>query len=295
MTAPTQTAAAANSPRPADFGPSDLTLVTGATGKTGARVAALLKARGMRVRAASRSASPAFDWNDPATWDAALVGVTRVYISFAPDLAVPGAADIIAAFTARAAAQGVERFVLLSGRGEEEAQVCERIVADAGPDWTVVRCAWFNQNFSEGPFAEMVHGGVIALPAGEVPEPFVDVDDIAEVAVAALTETGHAGEVYELTGPRLMSFPEVAAEISAALGREVAFVQIPRADFIAGARAAGVDEGMAWLMDYLFSTVLDGRNAHLADGVERALGRKARDFGDYARAVAAGPAWKMAG
>lgn len=181
--------------------------------------------------------------------------------------------------------------MLLSGRGEEEAQACERIVQDGKPDWTIVRASWFHQNFSEGAFVDMVLGGQIQLPGSVASEPFVDVDDIAEVAVAALTEEGHAGEVYEVTGPRLLSFEEVAAELSRAVGRPVQFVGLPHDEFVAGVQASGAPEEVVWMMDYLFSTVLDGRNAHLTDGVQRALGRPPRDFADFAQEFAATGGW----
>lgn len=271
---------------------SGLTLILGGTGKTGRRVAARLKARDVPVRIGSRTATPSFDWNNDATWDACLKDVEAAYITYAPDLAVPGATDAIRAFVDRARRHGVRRLVLLSGRGEAEAQACERIVQDSGIAWTVVRASWFNQNFSEGAFVEMVQAGRITLPAGDIPEPFVDVDDIADVAVAALTEPGHAGQVYEVTGPRLMTFADVAADISRASGREIGYVQVPHAAFVAGVSESGAPKEVAWMLDYLFSTVLDGRNAHLTDGVQRALGRPPKDFADYAREVAASGAWK---
>lgn len=272
--------------------PGGLTLVLGGTGKTGRRVAAALQAKGVPTRIGSRSASPAFDWHHEAGWDACLQDVEAVYINYAPDLAVPGATDTIQAFVDRAKRHGVKRLVLLSGRGEAEAQACERIVQESGVDWTVVRASWFNQNFSEGAFLDMVLAGQITLPAGDIPEPFVDVDDIAEVAVAALTEPGHAGEVYEVTGPRLMTFADIAIALSNATGREITYVQIPHAAFIAGVEASGAPKEVVWILDYLFSTVLDGRNAHLADGIQRALGRPPKDFAEYAQEVAATGLWK---
>ncbi len=166
----------------------NLTLVLGGTGKTGRRVAERLKSKGHEVRVGSRSAVPSFDWDNEKGWDAALKDVTAVYITYAPDLAMPGAPDAIQAFVDLAKRRGVKRLVLLSGRGEEEAQACERIVQTAGLEWTIVRASWFNQNFSEGAFIDMVLGGTITLPAGDQVEPFVDVDDIADVAVAALSE-----------------------------------------------------------------------------------------------------------
>jgi uncharacterized protein YbjT (DUF2867 family) len=271
-----------------------ITLVLGGTGKTGRRVADRLRARGLPTRIGSRSAPTAFDWDDTGTWDAALDGVRAVYVTYAPDLAIPGATDAIRAFVDRAVAKGVRRLVLLSGRGEEEAQACERIVQASGIEWTVVRASWFNQNFSEGAFLEMVLAGEITLPAGEVPEPFVDADDIADVAVAALTEDGHAYEIYELTGPRMLSFAEIAREISRAAGREVRFVPIPQEAFMAAVGASGAPDDVAWMLNYLFETVLDGRNTYLCDGVQRALGRAPTDFSEYARRIAATGVWGRA-
>ena len=268
-----------------------ITLVLGGTGKTGRRVAEKLQALGVETRIASRTANPSFDWDDQSTWDAGLEGVTAAYISYAPDLAIPGATDAIRAFVEKAAAQGVERLVLLSGRGEEEAQACERIVQEAGVEWTVVRASWFMQNFSEGEFLGMVLDGAITLPASEVPEPFIDINDIADVAVAALTEEGHAYEIYEVTGPRMLTFNELAQEISKAVGREVQFIQLPKEAFAGAIAESGAPDDIAWLLNYLFETVLDGRNAYLCDGVQRALGREPADFADFASRIAARGAW----
>jgi uncharacterized protein YbjT (DUF2867 family) len=265
--------------------------VLGGTGKTGRRIAAGLKAKRIPIRIGSRSASPSFDWNNETGWNACLHDVEAVYINYAPDLAIPGAKDAVQAFVDQAKRHGVKRLVMLSGRGESEAQACERIVQESGVEWTIVRASWFYQNFSEGAFVDMVKAGQIMLPAGDTQEPFVDVDDIAEVAVAALTEPGHAEKIYEVTGPRLMTFAEIASELSKASGREIAYVQIPHEAFISGLADSGAPKEVIWLLDYLFSTVLDGRNAYLTDGIERALGRSPKDFSDYAREVAATSVW----
>lgn len=272
----------------------DNILVLGGTGKTGRRIAERLASRGVRTRVASRGADPSFDWNDRSTWEAALDGMTAVWVSYAPDLAIPGATDTIRNFVDQAVKQGIERLVLLSGRGEEEAMSSERIVQDSGVRWTIVRASWFNQNFSEGEFLDMVLEGEITLPAADVPEPFVDVDDIADVAVAALTEDGHAGEIYEVTGPRALTFTEAAHAISHAAGREIRYIRIPKEAFSAGIAASGAPQEMVWLLNYLFETVLDGRNASVCDGVQRALGREPIDFADFARRVADSGAWNQA-
>ncbi|MEJ2310534.1 MAG: NAD(P)H-binding protein [Gammaproteobacteria bacterium] len=268
-----------------------ITLVLGGTGKTGRRVAQRLQARGIETRIGSRTATPSFDWNNPGNWHEVLDGVTSAYISYAPDLAIPGAGDAIRRFVDQAVSQGVKRLVLLSGRGEQEARACEEIVQATDVEWTVVRASWFMQNFSEGEFLDMVRSGSLTLPASDIPEPFIDVNDIADVAVAALTEEGHAGEIYEVTGPRLMTFTDIAREISAAAGREVQYMQIPRDDFNQAITSSGAPADIAWLLNYLFETVLDGRNASLGDGVQRALGREPADFQAFARRIAARGSW----
>jgi uncharacterized protein YbjT (DUF2867 family) len=262
-------------------------LVTGGTGTTGGRVAHRLRSRGVPVRVASRSSDCRLDWADPACWDTALAGASAVYLAYAPDLAVPGSDDVLAAFTDRAARAGVGRVVLLSGRGEPAAQRAEQAVREtatgAGLDWTVVRCSWFVQNFTEGQFADAVRSGELALPVDGVVEPFVDADDIAEVAVAALLDDGHAGWTYELTGPRALSFGAAVAEIAAVTGRSARFRPVPFGVYAAELTAAGVPEDVVALMAHLFTEVLDGRNAAPADGVRQALGRPATDFTDAVR------------
>jgi len=273
---------------------ADTILVLGSTGKTGRRVAQRLAAPGVDVRHGSRSGTPSFDWADRATWAAALEGVKGVYISYFPDLAVEGAADDIQGFTHLAVQRGVRRLVLLSGRGEMEAQRCEDIVRNAGVEWTLLRASWFAQNFSEAHFLEPVLAGELALPVGDIGEPFVDADDIADVAAAALADEGHAGHLYELTGPRLWTFADAVAQIASATGRPIRFTRVTMDDYVAALEAAQLPPDVIGLIRYLFTEVLDGRNASVQDGVLRALGRQPRDFGDYVRATAATGAWTPA-
>ncbi len=270
---------------------SGTTLVLGGTGKTGRRVSAQLDSLGVPVRIGSRQGDPRFDWNDPSTWTQVLADVRAVYITYYPDLAVPGAVDAVQAFIELALEKGARRLVLLSGRGEEEAQRAEKVLQDSGADWTILRCSWFAQNFSENFLVEGVVGDEVVLPAGDVGEPFVDADDISDAAVAALTEEGHGGRLYELTGPRLLTFAEAVGEIGRATGREIRYVQVSADEYAAALADAGLPTDFQWLVNYLFNTVLDGRNAHLTDGVERALGRPPRDFADYARNTAAAGVW----
>jgi uncharacterized protein YbjT (DUF2867 family) len=266
------------------------TLVLGGTGKTGRRVVERLQARGVPTRVGSRSGRPPFDWEDRATWAPVLEGVGSAYVSYYPDLAVPGASHTVGSFAELAVRSGVRRLVLLAGRGEPEAVEAEGAVRASGADLTIVRSTWFAQNFSEDYLVDSVRSGEVAVPAGDVPEPFVDADDIADVAVAALTDDRHVGELYELTGPRLLTFADAVNEIADATGREIRYVPISIDDFAAAAYQ-DLPREFVELLTYLFSEVLDGRNAHLADGVRRALGREPRDFRDYARNAAATGVW----
>ena len=266
------------------------TLVVGGTGKTGARVVRRLRALDVPVRVGVPSGEPPFDWEDRSTWAPALRGTTAAYITYPPDITVPGAAAAIAEFSELAVLTGTRRLVLLSGRGEAEAQRAERALQSSGADWTVVRCAWFDQNFSEGNFLGPLLAGELALPADSELEPFVDADDIADVAAAALTEDGHAGRVYELTGPRLLTFADAVEEIARATGRDLRHRSISLPDFEADLAAAGVPEEVVDILRLLFTEVL-GYSAAIADGVQRALGRPPRDFAEFAREAAAAGVW----
>ncbi|UPJ53487.1 NmrA family NAD(P)-binding protein [Bradyrhizobium sp. 200] len=262
-------------------------LIIGGAGKTGARVDALLRASGVPTRPVSRSTRVPFDWTRPETWPAALAGVSMAYVTYQPDLA----ADAIAEVSRLARENGLERVVLLSGRGEPGAQRAEAALQQSGVPWSIVRASWFDQNFSEGYLLDGVLAGEIALPAGAVPEPFIDADDIAEVVVAALTDRRHAGKVYEVTGPRALTFAQAVAEIAGAAGRPVTYRQITPEDFAAHMRPHAPAEVIELMLE-LFTVVLDGRNSDVAHGVEQALGRPARDFSDYARRTAATGVWR---
>lgn len=260
----------------------NLTLLTGGTGKTGHRIAELLTTQGHPVRIGSRSGHPAFDWHDEATWHPALEGCDSAYLAYAPDLAFPGAAELVGRFAMTAVATGASRLVLLSGRGEEGAQRAEQMVMDSGAQWSIVRCAFFAQNFSEGPWADAIRAGQLDLP-GDAAEPIVDADDIAEVVAATLTGPGHVGQLYELTGPRLLTFAEAVQEISETIDRPIAFQTVTPPEFAAGLHSQGMALQDAQDLAQLFSEILDGHNAYLSDGIQRALGREPRDFRDYAR------------
>ena len=268
-------------------------LVIGATGKTGRRVAARLDAAGHPVRHGARRSATPFDWDAPETWAPALRGTRAAYVTYFPDLAFPGAVSKLESLCETARDVGLDHLVLLSGRGEHHARLGEDVVRHSGIDFTLVRAAWFAQNFSEGYLRDPILAGVLPMPGGDMPEPIIDVDDIADVAVAALTEEGHEGHLYEVTGPRLMTFADMAAELSLATGREVRHIPIQFDEFRASVAQAGGDF-IADIFTAIARETLDGRNAHTTDGVMRALGRPPRDFAEFARAAARSGAWSSA-
>jgi len=270
----------------------DPILIIGGGGKTGGRVNSLLQAKGFATRPVSRSTTPSFDWTRPEGWAAALDGVSAAYVTFQPDLAVDGATEAITELSRLAREKGLKRVVLLSGRGEPGAQRAEAVLQSSGVEWTIVRASWFDQNFSEGYLIDGILAGEIALPAGPVPEPFIDIDDIADVVTAALSEDGHANRLYEVTGPRLLTFAEAVDEIARVVGRPIRYRQVTSEEFTDSMRGAAPDDVIE-LLHELFTVVLDGRNSRVMHGVEEALGRPARDFSDYVRKTAATGIWRI--
>ncbi|OMQ11867.1 NmrA family transcriptional regulator [[Flexibacter] sp. ATCC 35103] len=269
-------------------------LVLGSNGKTGRRVVERLeKTENIEIRLGSRNEKIPFDWEKPETWQKVLEDIEMVYITFQPDLAIPSAADSIEKFTKLATESGVQKMVLLSGRGEKEAQICEGIVKTNAKNWTIVRASWFNQNFSESIFLDPVLVGIVALPRAEALEPFIDADDIAEVVTVSLLEEKHNKQTYELTGPRLLSFEQAVNEIANASGRNITFQGLSLAEYIKILREYQVPEDQIWLVNYLFEQVLDGRNSSITSDVEKVLGRKAKDFSAYATETAKTGIWNV--
>jgi uncharacterized protein YbjT (DUF2867 family) len=275
-----------------EYGSQGITLVIGGTGKTGRRVADRLLKAGRQVRIGSRTAALPFDWEQQDTWEQPLQGVKAAYVAYQPDIAVPGALETVEALFDRAIACGVEKLVLLSGRGEVEAERAEQALQATSVDWTILRSSWFCQNFSESFFLDPILAGQVDLPVvGSIAEPFVDVEDIADIAVAALTDPQHSRQLYEITGSKALTFPEAIGEIARATEREIAFVPVSADDYRAELVRQGVSGDYIELILYLFDTVLDGRNTPLADGVQRALGRPPRDFSSYVGQTAATGIW----
>ncbi|MFD4640616.1 NAD(P)H-binding protein [Lentzea sp. NPDC058436] len=250
----------------------DTVLVLGATGKTGRRVTALL---GSAARPASRSASTRFDWSEQDTWEPAVRGTTAVYV------VPPENPVLLNDFVDVAVKAGVTRLVLLSMRGAPDDDPFEAAVKGSGTEWTILRPTWFMQNFDEDIFAPSVQQGELAVPAGDGVHPFIDVVDIAEVAVAALTQPGHHGQTYDLSGPEALSFPEVLARISEVTGSPVRYVDIAPEEFTAVLREVGYSEEIADLVTMLILLIRKGEEAHVSDSVRRVLGREPRTFADY--------------
>ncbi|WP_017495334.1 SDR family oxidoreductase [Flavobacterium sp. WG21] len=267
-------------------------LVLGSNGKTGRRVAERLEQiEGIEVRLGSRNEKLPFDWEKQETWPTVLQGIDTVYITFQPDLAIPSAVKTIQNFTGLATKLGVQKMVLLSGRGEKEAQLCEEIVKSAAKNWTIIRASWFNQNFSESFFLDPILAGIVALPRAEALEPFTDADDIADVVTAALLEDKHNGQTYELTGPRLLTFQQAVNEIAEASGRNITFKGLSLEEYNQLLQEYQVPEDHIWLINYLFEQVLDGRNSSITSDIENILGRKAKDFSVYAKETAKTEIW----
>ena len=267
------------------------TLIIGGTGKTGRRVVERFRQRGLPVRVGSRQGDTHFDWENQETWAPALQNVESAYVTYYPDLAFPGAAEKVRVLAGLAVKSGVRRLVLLSGRNEEGALLGEQAVRESGAEFTVVRASFMNQNFSEGFWLDSILGGELAAPAGDTLEPFIDADDIADIAFSALTDDRHVGQLYEVTGPRLLTFADAVGEIAKATGREVRYVPVSGEGFASGLLKEGVPADFVKDLTDLFTTVLDGRSAYLSDGVQRALGREPRDFAEYAQETAATGVW----
>lgn len=270
-------------------------LLVGGTGKTGRRIARRLQAAGRPVRTASRTSGDIpFDLDDPTTWAPALDGVSAVY-AVEPDLR-PGTAHLPDLVT-EAVAAGVRRLVLLSAYGVGEAddshplRCAEQAVRGSGVDWTILRPDWFSQNFSESFWLPGILDGTLALPTGDGRTPFVDAEDIAEVAASALTDDRHSGRTYQLTGGRAISFGEAVDLIGRATGRTIRHVDIAPEVFVRRQVERGTPAEVARLLTGLYTAVRDGRGSPVSDGVTRALGRSPRSFEDYVTETAATGAW----
>jgi uncharacterized protein YbjT (DUF2867 family) len=268
-------------------------LITGATGKTGSRISKLLEDTGLDVRRGSRHSKTIFDWQDAATWPTALRGVQSVYICFYPDFAFPGALDTLTAFVESAKSVDVERLVMITGRGERHAKLGEEIILNSGISATILRSAWFAQNFSEGSLHQPVMENIIPMPGDGIGEPIVDLDDFAEVAVKVLTEFGHENKIYEITGPRVITFAEVADILTETLNRHIQYIPITFEAFHQELERA-TDKAYADIVTSIAKETFDGRNALVSDDVERLLSRSATDFTEFALKAFKTGCWNIA-
>ncbi|POH62604.1 NmrA family transcriptional regulator [Cryobacterium zongtaii] len=265
------------------------TLILGGAGRSGTRILDRFAASGLPARPASRRTG--FDWEDRETWASALRGASAAYVCFTPDLAFPGTPDKMAALGVLAAQHGLERLVLLSGRGEEGARLSEAALRSGGVPTTVLRCSWFQQNFSEHFLAGPVRRGRLRLPAPDVPEAFVDLGDVADAAVLALTRPDPLDATYELSGPELLTFAQVAEVLTDACARRIVFESVAVPTFVDDLAADGVPAEDATPLAHLFTDILDGRNASLAHGIQALLGRQPSSLKAYAGRTAASGVW----
>lgn len=269
-------------------------LVIGGTGKTGRRVAERLEKQNHYVRIGSRHQAPSFDWDDTSSYAQALKGMDRVYITYYPDLALPKAKEAINTLTEAALKEGIEKVVLLSGKGETSAEACEEIVANSGLNYTLVRASWFNQNFSESFFLDPILAGHVALPMSEANIPFVDANDIADVVVKVLLDDTYNGKTITVTGPSKLNFQEAVETIAKATGREIKFQAITISEYEEGMKSAGLPEDYVWLFAYLFREVLGrSENQVISQDIEKVLGRKAIEFSDFVRQTTQTGIWNQ--
>ena len=269
-------------------------LVTGATGNVGSEIARQLIAKNVPFRIYVRDADKAAtmigaegyeialgDFSNEAAFASALEGVDAVYM-------VTNQSDAFKSDLQRMVRQaeqaGIQRFVMLSAEGDPESDIffvrrtgeLEEIVRGTSLDWTFLRPDWFMQNF-----AGFVAAGMVAFPEGPGKTSFVDVRDIAEVAIKALTETGHTHRTYRLTGPDAMTFAQAAARISAGLGRDIPFVGITPEQMRDGLIAQGAEVWYAEMNAEMTFAIRMGMSFSPSNDVEFLLGRKPRALETY--------------
>jgi uncharacterized protein YbjT (DUF2867 family) len=262
-------------------------LVTGANGNVGGALAAILAAAGLPVRAASitpRRVPPGaefapLDFLDPATYAPALRGVRRVFLMRPPHLA--DAKRQFLPFIDAMARGGVEQVTFLSLIGAQHNRVVphraiEDLLRASGLGWTLLRCGFFMQNLSTTHRDEIRRLDEIVVPAGGGRTSFIDVRDIAAVAARTLTEPGHTGRAYPLTGAEAVDYAEVAGLLSIALGRPIAYRYPSLLRFVRHSRAMGRDAAFTAVMAAIYTTTRLGLAATITPDVQRLLGRPPR-------------------
>ncbi|MFI0469731.1 NmrA family transcriptional regulator [Saccharopolyspora sp. 5N102] len=192
-------------------------------------------------------------------------------------------------------ASGVRRFVALSGCGIglvppepfKSGVAAQEALRDSGAQWSIIRPNNFNQNFDERLWRAPLRAGLLALPIGSAPEPFIDVQDVADVAAALLTSDGHHGKVYELSGPRALTFGEAVEMMADVSGRSIRYAELTREEYRAELVAGGASEDEVEEV----AAMRAGHPAEPTDAVRQVLGRAPVDFGDYVAQAAAAGAW----
>ncbi|MFK4811148.1 NAD(P)H-binding protein [Devosia sp. ZW T5_3] len=271
-------------------------LVLGSNGMIGRRLAPMLESRGVDVRSASRSAtgSSHFDWHDKATYGPALEGNRAVYLVVADPGAEPDAT--VLPFLEEARLAGVGKIVAVSSlgvtiSGEPDTSPrlrLEQLIAQSGLDWTILRPGGFNQNFSESFLLPgIMRAGMVATATGSGPVAFVDAEDIAAVAAVALTESGHEGQHYSLTGPEALTFAQATAVIAEAAGRPIAYQALSETQFAGILAGAGIPPHAIAIMVRDQLAISRDEATVVSATVPELTGRKARTFADFAKAAAA--------
>jgi uncharacterized protein YbjT (DUF2867 family) len=270
-------------------------LVLGATGKTGSRVAGTLSEQGVSVRTAARGGADIhFDWNNPATFEGALRGVTGVYL-VSPVMRIDFA-GVVSDFLDQAEHAGVQNVTYLSAYGMEHAlaEVALRAVEldlESRSSFThsIIRPAWFMQNFSET-FLKPVDDEIV-VPSGTGAEAFVNAEDIASVAAATLAEPErHAGRAYAPAGPESLTLDQAAQIISAAVGRTILYRDTDRDEWVDAMVRSGVPAEYGEVLRTLTETIASGRGSQPNGDVLAATGAAPVSFADFAAETAA--AWK---
>ncbi|MFF8281735.1 NAD(P)H-binding protein [Streptomyces albus] len=263
-------------------------LVVGATGTTGSRTAARLTAEGHRVKAASRRAAPVagaepvrFDWYDTATHAPALEGVDRVYL--VPPVGDPDPAAVMLPFLRQARAAGMRRAVLLSSSavpsGGPAVGLVHQALPGLFPEWAVLRPSWFMQNFT----GDHLHArgiredGTVRSATGSGRVGFVDADDIAEVAVRALTDDRAPDTDLVLTGPEALSYDDIAAVLTEVTGRPVVHHRLTEAQ-LRDRLAAEVPAEFAGILAGMDGAIEQGAEDRVTGTVQRLTGRPPRSF-----------------
>jgi len=264
------------------------TLVIGASGTTGSRVVAQLVAAGHGAKAASRRATPVpgaapvrFDWYDPSTHIAALDGADRVYLIPPPADSDPAA--VMMPFLRQARAAGVHRAVLLSSsaipKGGPAVGSVHRALPDLVEQWAVLRPSWFMQNFT-GTHAHalsILAQGSILTATGSGRVGFIDAEDIAAVAVHALTGEHAPGTDLVLTGPEALSYDDIAAIMTEVTGRLVVHRSLSY-EQMRDRLAAEIPEEFAAMLAGMDRAIAEGSEDRVTDTVQRLIGRPARTF-----------------